>query len=122
MTALPTCPFLEPHANEYSSAESIKCLGPFYADQVQAVCGSRCLGGLLEHFSHKTLPEIMADINRCCRNQSAGQVKPNGYRVPEVNKRARDSLLALLALGQQRPELFEHHRVAIIVPMEQLLV
>jgi hypothetical protein len=121
MSELPACPFLEPHTNEYSPAESIKCMGSFYGDQIERVCGSRCIGGVLQHFSHKTLPQILADVDRCCRNQSAGQVKPNGYRVPEVNKRARESLLAVLALGQQRPELFKHHRVAIIVPMEQLL-
>ena len=121
MSSLPPCPFLHAHTNEYSPAENVKCLGPFYGDQIERVCGSRGIGKVLEHFSHKTLPDIISDVERCCRNESAGQVKPNGYKVPAVNKRARQSLMSLLALGQQRPELFENHRVAIIVPMEQIL-
>lgn len=120
MEPLPACPFLLPHTNEHSPAESIRCMGPFYADQTEAVCGSRSVGGILQHMSHKTLPQIIEDVDRCCQNMSAGQRKGK-YVVPKVNRRARESLLALIALGRKNPELFRHHRIAITVPTEQLI-
>lgn len=116
---LPECPCLLPHSNEYSPAESIRCMGPFYADQTERVCGSRCIGGILQHMSHKSLPQIIEDVERCCKNANAGQRKGN-YLVPEVNRRARQSLLGLIAFGRERPELFSRHRVAISVPLSQL--
>lgn len=120
MDSLPDSPLWTPHTNEYSPAENISYMGKFYADQTEQVCGSRCLGGILQHMSRKTLPQIIQDVERCCRNQNAGTRKGN-YVVPEVNKRARQSLLGLIAFGRERPELFLQHRVAIAVPIDQLI-
>jgi len=120
MNDLPECDFLRPHTNEFSPADNLKFMGELYAGQTEAVCGGRCVGAVLQFFSHKSMSAIMDSVRQCCHNKRAGETVGMGRVVPDTNARAAKSLLCLIAMGRQNPSIFKHHKVAIDVSIEEI--
>jgi hypothetical protein len=113
--SIPPSAYLKGLCTEDSMLQSLNCVGTFYADQMQKLCGRNTLGHFLAYCSNRDKAELVRVLHACSRNMRAGEPNQNGRAIPEVNVRVLASLIQLLALGRKHPELFPHHAVRILV-------
>jgi hypothetical protein len=116
MGLFPECTFLKARSGEFSPIDNLNCVGPFYADQIEMVCGSRLIGPVVQFFSKRDFESVKVDLIRCSRNKRAGEKLIGDKLVPLFNSRVMMSLLQLLALGRKHPNCFTYYPVNIAIP------
>ncbi len=113
-------PFWQPRTGEFSPVDKLKCVGSFYADQIESVSGSRLIGPVVQFFSQRDFDSVKRDLILCCKNKRAGEVLPGNKTVPLFNSRVMMTMLQLLAFGRKHPEHFHYYPVNILVPSATL--
>lgn len=112
---LPPSEFLKGPCTEDSDLQKLVCVGPYYAEQIQQICGRNSLGHFLKFCSNRDSAELVRVLQHCSRNRRAGEPNEKGQMIPVTNVRVLASLIQLLALGRKAPQLFPHYNVHISV-------
>lgn len=72
-------------------------IGRELSEQIYTWCGCYTIDGVCAKLGAlQSATDIGKAVQTCCRSPRAGQVLPNGYKVPPINERGAKALLTLL--------------------------